>query len=338
MRNIYIVYKIILIYQYNFMQILITGAAGFIGFGISKYLLRSSNVRIIGIDSLNNYYSKKLKKDRLKELSQHKKFSFFHINILNKKKLEQIFKSKKIDLIINLAAQAGVRYSLRKPSEFVDNNVQGFFNLINIAKKYRIKKIIYASSSSIYGDSKKFPLNETQNLMPKNIYALSKKINEEMAEIFSKQYDISFIGLRFFTVYGEWGRPDMFLIKYLTSSYNYKTKFYLNNFGKHTRDFTYILDACKIISKLIFSKKRLKHEIFNVCSNKPKKLNDIIKIINSLTQKKPKLFKRKLQKADVVKTHGSNRKIKNFIGKQNFTSINLGLKNTVEWFKKYYKF
>ena len=320
------------------MQILITGAAGFIGFGISKYLLRSSNVRIIGIDSLNNYYSKKLKKDRLKELSQHKKFSFFNINILNKKKLEQIFKTKKIDLIINLAAQAGVRYSLRKPSEFVDNNVQGFFNLINIAKKYRIKKIIYASSSSIYGDSKKFPLNETQNLMPKNIYALSKKINEEMAEIFSKQYDISFIGLRFFTVYGEWGRPDMFLIKYLTSSYNYKTKFYLNNFGKHTRDFTYILDACKIISKLIFSKKKLKHEIFNVCSNKPKKLNDIIKIINSLTQKKPKLFKRKLQKADVVKTHGSNRKIKNFIGKQNFTSINLGLKNTVEWFKKYYKF
>ena len=320
------------------MQILITGAAGFIGFGISKYLLRSSNVRIIGIDSLNNYYSKKLKKDRLKELSQHKKFSFFHINILNKKKLEQIFKTKKIDLIINLAAQAGVRYSLKKPSEFVDNNVQGFFNLINIAKKYRIKKIIYASSSSIYGDSKKFPLNETQNLMPKNIYALSKKINEEMAEIFSKQYDISFIGLRFFTVYGEWGRPDMFLIKYLNSSYNYKTKFYLNNFGKHTRDFTYILDACKIISKLIFSKKKLKHEIFNVCSNKPKKLNDIIKIINSLTQKKPKLFKRKLQKADVVKTHGSNRKIKNFIGKQNFTSINLGLKNTVEWFKKYYKF
>ena len=338
MRNIYIVYKIILIYQYNFMQILITGAAGFIGFGISKYLLRSSNVRIIGIDSLNNYYSKKLKKDRLKELSQHKKFSFFHINILNKKKLEQIFKTKKIDLIINLAAQAGVRYSLKKPSEFVDNNVQGFFNLINIAKKYRIKKIIYASSSSIYGDSKKFPLNETQNIKKKNIYALSKKINEEMAEIFSKQYSISFIGLRFFTVYGEWGRPDMFLIKYLTSSYNYKTKFYLNNFGKHTRDFTYILDACKIISKLIFSKKKLKHEIFNVCSNKPKKLNDIIKIINSLTQKKPKLFKRKLQKADVVKTHGSNRKIKNFIGKQNFTSINLGLKNTVEWFKKYYKF
>tara|TARA_B100000989_G_scaffold269050_1_gene224197 strand:+ start:922 stop:1884 length:963 start_codon:yes stop_codon:yes gene_type:complete len=320
------------------MQILITGAAGFIGFGITKYLLSSSNVRIIGIDSLNNYYSKKLKKNRIKTLSQYKKFSFFHINILNKKKLEQIFKTKKIDLIINLAAQAGVRYSLEKPSEFVDNNIQGFYNLIDVAKKHRIKKIIYASSSSIYGDSKKFPLNETQNLMPKNIYALSKKINEEMAEVFSRQYDISFIGLRFFTIYGEWGRPDMFLMKYLNSSYNYKTKFYLNNFGKHTRDFTYILDACRIISKLVFSKKKLKHEIFNVCSNKPKKLNDIIKKINSLTKKNPKLFKRKLQKADVVKTHGSNAKIKSFLGKQHFTSIDVGLKNTVEWFKQYYKF
>ncbi len=319
------------------MQILITGAAGFIGFGISKYLLNTSNVRIIGIDNLNNYYSKKLKKDRIKELSKNKKFSFININILNKKKLEKIFKIKKINLIINLAAQAGVRYSLEKPNEFVDNNIQGFYNLIDVAKIYSIKKIIYASSSSIYGDTKKFPLKETQKVNPKNIYALSKKINEEMAEVFSRQYNMSFIGLRFFTVYGEWGRPDMFLMKYLKSSYEKKSKFYLNNFGKHTRDFTYILDACKIISKLVFSKKKLKHEIFNICSNKPKKLNDIIKKINSLTHKKPKLFKRKLQQADVIKTHGANNKIKSFIGNQKFTSIDDGLKNTIEWFKEYYK-
>ena len=319
------------------MQILITGAAGFIGFNLAKYLLSSSNVKIIGIDSLNTYYSKKLKKDRIKELSRYKRFSFFRTNILNKKKLEKIFKIKKINLVINLAAQAGVRYSLEKPSEFVDNNIHGFYTLIDTAKKYKIKKIIYASSSSIYGDSKKFPLNETQNVMPKNIYALSKKVNEEMAEVFSKQYDISFIGLRFFTVYGEWGRPDMFMMKYLTSSYNKKINFYLNNYGEHTRDFTYILDACKIISKLIFSKKKVNHEIFNVCSNNPKKLTDIIKKINFLTKKKPKLFKRKLQQADVVKTHGTNKKIKSFIGKQNFTSIDYGLKTTVEWFKNYYK-
>ncbi len=319
------------------MQILITGAAGFIGFNLARYLLRSSNVKIVGVDNLNNYYSKKLKKDRITELSRYKKFSFFQINILNKKKLSKVFKKKKINLIINLAAQAGVRYSLEKPSEFVDNNIQGFYSLIDIAKEYNIKKIIYASSSSIYGDSKNFPLNETQNVMPKNIYALSKKINEEMAEVFSRQYDISFIGLRFFTVYGEWGRPDMFMMKYLTSSYDKKINFYLNNYGKHTRDFTYILDVCKIISKLVFTKKKINHEIFNVCSNNPKKLTDIIKKINFFTQKNPKLFKRKLQQADVVKTHGSNKKIKSFIGNQNFTSIDHGLKITVEWFKNYYK-
>ena len=173
--------------------------------------------------------------------------------------------------------------------------------------------------------------------MPKNIYALSKKINEEMAEVFSRQYDISFIGLRFFTVYGEWGRPDMFMMKYLTASYNQKINFYLNNYGKHTRDFTYISDVCKIMSKLVFIKRKIKHEIFNVCSNNPQKLTDIIKKIDFLTQKKPKLLKRKLQQADVVKTHGTNKKIKSFVGKQNFTSIDYGLKNTVNWFKNYYK-
>ena len=147
-----------------------------------------------------------------------------------------------------------MRYSLLKPSEFVDNNIQGFYNLIRVAKKFKINKIIYASSSSIY-DSKKFPLKEAQNVIPKNIYALSKKVNEEMAEVFSRQFNISFIGLRFFTVYGEWGRPDMFMMKYLESSYDKKIKFFLNNFGEHTRDFTYVGDACKIVSKLVFTKK-----------------------------------------------------------------------------------
>ena len=207
------------------MQILITGAAGFIGFNLSKYLLDKSNVKIIGVDSLNTYYSKKLKKDRIEELSKYKNFAFFNLNILNKKKLEKIFKIKKINLVINLAAQAGVRYSLVKPSEFIENNVQGFYNIIEVAKKYKIKKIIYASSSSVYGDSRKFPLKETQNISPKNIYALSKKINEEMADIFSKQYNISFIGLRFFTVYGEWGRPDMFMIKYCPQVLTVKLSF-----------------------------------------------------------------------------------------------------------------
>jgi len=319
------------------MQILITGAAGFIGFNLSKYLLENSKLKVFGIDNFNTYYSKSLKIDRIKELKKFHNFKFEKIDITNKKKLDSFFKGKKISLIVNLAAQAGVRYSLKKPTEYVDNNILGFYNIINAANSHKVKKIIYASSSSVYGDSVNFPLNEKQKIKPKNIYALSKKINEEMADIFSSQFNISLIGLRFFTVYGEWGRPDMFMMKYLSSSYNSSKIFYLNNFGNHTRDFTYIEDVCKTIERIIFLRKKISHDVFNICSNNPIKLFKIINKINKLTQKKPKLFKRSLQKADVIKTHGSNKKIISLIGKNKFTSIDIGLKKTVDWFKQYYK-
>lgn len=320
------------------MQILITGAAGFIGFNLSKYLLKSKNFKIFGIDNLNNYYSKSLKLDRIKELKKFKNFKFEQIDLTNRKKLSNFFKRKKFSLIINLAAQAGVRYSLKKPTEFTDNNILGFYNIINEAHNNKIKKIIYASSSSVYGDTKVFPLKENQKINPKNIYALSKKINEEMADVFSAQYKISFIGLRFFTVYGEWGRPDMFMMKYLNSSYDFSKKFYLNNFGNHTRDFTYINDACEIIKKIINLKKKTSNEVFNICSNNPINLSKIISKLNKLTQKKPKLFKRSLQEADVIKTHGSNHKIISKVGKHKFTSIDFGLDKTVRWFREYYKY
>ena len=321
------------------MQILITGAAGFIGFNLSKYLLENSKLKVFGIDNFNTYYSKSLKIDRIKELKKFHNFKFEKIDITNKKKLDSFFKGKKISLIVNLAAQAGVRYSLKKPTEYVDNNILGFYNIINAANSHKVKKIIYASSSSVYGDSVTFPLNEKQKIKPKNIYALSKKINEEMADVFSEQFKIYFVGLRFFTVYGEWGRPDMFMMKYLTSSYNYSKKFYLNNFGNHTRDFTYINDACEIIKKLILSKnKKTYHQLFNICSNNPINLSKIINQINKLTNKKPKIFKRCLQKADVIKTHGSNKKILLKIGKMKFTQMEIGLKKTVDWFRKYYNY
>ena len=319
------------------MQILITGAAGFIGFNLSKYLLENSKLKVLGVDNLNNYYSTTLKLDRIKELKKFKNFKFEKIDITNKKRLNDFLGNRKISVIINLAAQAGVRYSLLKPTEFVENNILGFYNILNFAKKHNIKKILYASSSSVYGDSNSFPLNEKQNIKPKNIYALSKKINEEMANVFSSQFKISLIGLRFFTVYGEWGRPDMFMMKYLNSSYNTSKKFYLNNYGNHIRDFTYIKDACKIVAKLLFSKKSVNNQIFNICSNKPINLSKIINKINKLTNKKPRLLKRSLQKADVIKTHGSNKKIIKKIGKVKFTDIEIGLKRTVKWFVKYYK-
>ena len=319
------------------MQILITGAAGFIGYSLSLYLLKKK-IKIFGIDNLNNYYSQKLKKDRLKELKKYKNFTFNKIDITKRDKLNSLFASKKFDMIINLAAQAGVRYSLLKPSEFVDNNILGFYNIINLAKENKIKKIFYASSSSVYGDSKKFPLKENYKINPKNIYALSKKNNEEMAAIFSQLYKIKMVGLRFFTVFGEWGRPDMFMMKYLNSSYDPKKKFYLNNFGNHTRDFTYIDDVCEIVYKLIIKDDKSNiHNIFNVCSNNPIKLLTIINKINLLTNRKPKMFKRSLQEADVVKTHGSNKKILSFIKKKNFVSVDESLKKTFSWFMGYYK-
>ena len=320
------------------MQILITGAAGFIGFNLSKYLLKK-NIKVFGIDNINSYYSRSLKLDRIKELKKFKKFNFKKIDIRSEKNLFIFLKKKKIDIIIHLAAQAGVRYSLLNPTEFVQNNILGFYNVINLAKKNNIKKIFYASSSSVYGDSNNFPLKENQIINPKNIYSLSKKNNEEMAEIFSKQFSIKLVGLRFFTIYGEWGRPDMFLMKYLTSSFDRNKKFYLNNFGNHTRDFTYILDACEIIEKLIFSKKKqMKHQIYNICSNNPIKLLDIIKELNRLTTKKPKIYKRRLQEADVIKTHGSNKKILSIIGNRKFKHIRNGLLNTLNWFKRYYNY
>ena len=320
------------------MQILITGCAGFIGFNLARFLLKNKKIKIIGFDNLNNYYSQSLKKSRIKVLKKYKNFSFYKIDLKNKKRLNLQLKNKNISVLIHLAAQAGVRYSLIKPEEFVDNNILAFYNIIDFANKRKIKKILYASSSSVYGDSKNFPLNEKDNINPKNIYGLSKKINEEMADVFSRQFNISFVGLRFFTLFGEWGRPDMFMIKYLRSSFFNKEKFYLNNYGNHTRDFTYIKDACELIKKLIYKKKDLGNNlIFNISSNRPINLSIVMKKMNTLTSKKPKMIKRSLQKADVIKTHGDNKKILNIVGKMKFTDLDLGLKNTVKWFKEYYK-
>ena len=320
------------------MQILITGSAGFIGFNLARYLLKNKKIKIIGFDNLNDYYSQSLKKDRIKVLKKFKNFSFYKVDLKNKKKLNLQLKNKNISVLIHLAAQAGVRYSLVKPEEFVDNNILAFYNIIDFANKRKIKKVLYASSSSVYGDSKNFPLNEKDKINPKNIYGLSKKINEEIADVFARQFKMSFVGLRFFTLFGEWGRPDMFMIKYLKSSFFNKEKFYLNNYGNHTRDFTYVKDACELIKKLIYKKKDIGNNlILNVSSNRPINLSTVMKKINTLTSKKPIMIKRSLQKADVIKTHGDNKKILNIVGKMKFTNLDLGLKNTVEWFKRYYK-
>ena len=310
-------------------KIFITGVVGFIGFNLAISLLKK-NFQVCGVDSFDEYYSVKIKKKRFEILKKYKKFQFKKLDITNEYKLDKFFSKSKSKIIIHLAAQAGVRYSLVNPNKYLDTNINGFNNVIKLIKKYKVDKFIYASSSSIYGDVKKFPINENYPLNPKSIYGISKKINEEVGNYYSKIVKTQIIGLRFFTVYGEWGRPDMFMLK-LFQSFFKKSFFYLNNYGNHDRDFTYIGDVTNMINKII--KKKFKdHTIFNICSNRPK---NILKILNKFNKDCPVKFKMiKKDKADVLKTHGDNKKIIKSISHIKFSDFDRKFMDTFEWYKK----
>ncbi len=310
-------------------KIFITGVVGFIGFNLAISLLKK-NFQVCGVDSFDEYYSIKIKKKRFEILKKYKKFQFKKLDITNEYKLDKFFSKSKSKIIIHLAAQAGVRYSLVNPNKYLDTNINGFNNVIKLIKKYKVDKFIYASSSSIYGDVKKFPINENYPLNPKSIYGISKKINEEVGNYYSKIVKTQIIGLRFFTVYGEWGRPDMFMLK-LFQSFFKKSFFYLNNYGNHDRDFTYIGDVTNMINKII--KKKFKdHKIFNICSNRPK---NILKILNKFNKDYPVKFKMiKKDKADVLKTHGDNKKIIKSISHIKFSDFDRKFMDTFEWYKK----
>ena len=313
------------------MKILITGCAGFIGFHLSEKLLKNKNFKIVGVDNLNSYYSVKLKKLRLNILKKNKKFKLFKIDISNYNKLKKIFNENKFDIVINLAAQAGVRYSIINPKDYVQTNILGFFNILELCRIKKIKNFFYASSSSVYGDKKIYPVSEKSEIIPKNIYSFSKKSNEDIAEIYWKQYSMKSIGLRFFTVYGEWGRPDMLMMKYMIAKKN-NQKFYLNNNGKHFRDFTYIFDVVEILKRLL-SVKVKKNEVYNICSNKPINVNRILNKLNKLYGR-PLVVNKKRLSIEVLKTHGLNTKIKKKVNFKKFTSIDMGIKNLVIWAKK----
>jgi len=317
------------------MNILVTGCAGFIGFHTVKFFLDKSKMQIIGIDNLNNYYDVKLKKERLKNLKK-KNFIFINGDIKDKKKLEKIFKSNNIKYVIHLAAQAGVRYSINNPQTYFDNNILGFFNIIDLSKKYKIKHFIYASSSSVYGDSINFPLDETENTdRPLSFYAASKKCNEVMAYSYSNIYGLRSTGLRFFTVYGPMGRPDMSLYKFTDSIFRSK-KIQLYNYGNHIRDFTYIDDITVAIFKLINRppKQKVPHSIYNVGSDNPKSLKYYLKIIEKNCNKDAKVGYLGLQKGDVHKTHAGIDQLRSYIDYHPKTKIENGIKYFVKWYKK----
>ncbi len=313
------------------MKILITGTAGFIGFNFAKFLLEKK-YKIIGIDNLNDYYDVNLKKRRLKQLFNSKNFKFYKVDLIEKKKIKEIFKNNNIDFIFHFAAQAGVRYSIDHPAKYIDSNILGFYNLIENIKNFKIKRLFYASSSSVYGENKNFPLNEKEHIFPKNIYGLSKKINEEIGFIFNKYYNTKLIGLRFFTVYGEWGRPDMMMMKYIDCFYKKKI-FYLNNYGNHSRDFTYIGDVVNILYLLLKKHKKLKsYDLFNICSNKPINLKKIISFMKK-NKIHPKVKKVSLQKADILKTHGDNKKLLKSIKYKKFSDWKISVRKTIVWYQ-----
>jgi len=316
------------------MNYLVTGCAGFIGYHVAVSILKQDKQsKVIGIDNLNDYYSVKLKQKRIQLLKQSKRFNFLKINLIDKKKIIRVFNKHKIDFVIHLAAQAGVRYSLINPESYYESNIVGFSNIIEISHANNVKKFIFASSSSVYGDKKRYPLNETEKIYPKNIYSASKKLNEDIASDVSKISKMQMIGLRFFTIYGKWGRPDMLIFSFLKSAKEQKI-YYLNDYGNHVRDFTHIDDVLIIINKLIKKKINQKFQIFNICSNNPIKINFLISRMQNYLTKKAIIKKVHHNKVEVFKTHGDNSKIKEYLKIRKFKNITNELNKIIDWYEK----
>jgi UDP-glucuronate 4-epimerase len=320
------------------MKFLITGSCGFIGFHLSQKLL-SLGHNVIGIDNMSNYYDQRIKRMRLNILNKNKNF-FFHKIDLSKRNLNLYSKIKKIDYIVHLAAQAGVKYSLKNPMAYYENNVIAFAYILELAKKLKIKKLIYASSSSVYGDVKDKIFKEKNIGKPLSNYALTKKINEYMAEFYSKSFSIKCVGLRFFNVYGPFGRPDMALWIFIKKTLS-KKLINLHNYGNMERSFTYIDDIINSILLIIFKKKNTnKNMIYNIGNTNTIKLFNLIKIIEKNIQKKINYKKIPMQFGEIKKTQASNIKFYKDYKYKPVVSINVGVKKFVEWYlnhKKKYK-
>ncbi len=317
------------------MKIIVTGSSGFIGCHLTRKLLELNHT-VYGIDSINNYYDVKIKNNRTKELKKFKNFFFLKVDLKNKAKIEKYFKKIKINLIINLAAQAGVRYSITSPQKYFDNNILGFFNLIEFARKYNIKNIVSASSSSVYGENIKIPFSEkdrVDNLT--QFYAATKRSNEIIGEVYSKIYKMNFTFLRLFTVYGPWGRPDMAMVKFVTNIIK-KKKIDVFNKGNHHRDFTYIDDIVDGIVKACFKKKKHNYRIYNLGSGKKIALTKLINTIQSKLGLKAKINLKKMQKGDVKKTLSDLTRSKKELNYNPRVKIEEGIDRYIKWYRKYY--
>ena len=332
------------------MKLLVTGAAGFIGSSLCLSLLDRGD-EVIGIDNHNDYYDPKLKAARLSRHENYPNYKHLRVDIRDKELVESLFEENDFDAVINLAAQAGVRYSIENPLAYVDTNIVGFANILESCRHNQVKHLIYASSSSVYGSNSKVPFSEHDNVdHPVSLYAASKKANELMAHSYSHLFGLPTTGLRFFTVYGPWGRPDMALFKF-TKAILSGEKIQVFNYGKHRRDFTYIDDIVegimRVLDKPASSNKNWSGEnpdsgtslapwrIYNIGNNSPVELMDYIEAIESALGIKAKKDLLPLQQGDVPDTYADVDDLVRDFGYKPSTSVKLGVKNFVDWYKTY---
>ena len=322
-------------------NILVTGAAGFIGFHLIKRLCLD-NFSVVGIDNLNDYYDINLKKDRLR-LLEHKNFIFLNHDLSGNDFLDEIFIKHKFDTVIHLAAQAGVRYSIENPQAYGESNLTGFINIIEASRKFKVNNFLYASSSSVYGLNEEIPFREshkTENIV--SLYAATKKSNEIIAETFSKMYSLPVVGLRFFTVYGPYGRPDMAYFKFTKSILEGKEIEIFNN-GELYRDFTHIDDIVEGIIKILerigntsINKNENLSKIFNIGRGKPIKLTDFIEELEINLNKSANKIYVEMQLGDVYKTYADISNLQDFCGYHPNVDFKLGIKDFVNWYLSYY--
>lgn len=332
-------------------KILVTGAGGFIGYHLSERLLKEG-YEVVGLDNLNDYYDVNLKHNRLDKVKDKERFTFIKMDISDKVKLEQVFQEYKPNIVINLAAQAGVRYSIENPDVYIQSNVIGFFNILEACRHYPVEHLLYASSSSVYGSNKKVPFEETDFVdNPVSLYAATKKSNELMAHTYSHLYNIPATGLRFFTVYGPMGRPDMAYFGF-TDKYFKDEPIHIFNNGDFNndlyRDFTYIDDIVTGIIKLLDQPpvkmpEQASHTVFNIGNNNPEKLMVFITSLekalsNSLGREVvfEKIYE-PIKQGDVPATYASTDKLQKEIGFKPETTIQDGLQQFTDWYVKYYK-
>ena len=333
------------------MTILVTGSAGFIGSQLVLKLLELG-YEVVGMDNLNDYYDPKLKLSRLDRFLKHKNYSHHQIDLIQDKKIAQLFSQYKPKIVVNLAAQAGVRYSLKNPQSFINSNIVGFGNILESSRINNVEHLIYASSSSVYGANLKLPYSTSDNVNhPKSLYAATKKSNELMAHSYSSLYGLPCTGLRFFTVYGPWDRPDMALQKFAHSIMNNKTIKIFNN-GNHKRDFTYIDDIIECLIRLIKikslpnpkwsgsdprpSSSYAPWNLYNIGNNRPTSLIDYIDQLEINLGKIAKKEYLPMQPGDVLETWADTEDLEKKINYKPLVTVEEGIRKFVNWFKSYY--